>query len=66
MKKLTKPQAITVMAAGGLIFLLAIVIPAGRETTGFTIKMIAGFLGLVAFFVGAWLRPMEAPENPKE
>ena len=66
MKKLTKPQAITVMAVGGVMLLLAIVIPAERETTGFTIKLVVGFLGVGVFFVGAGLRPLEAPKNPKE
>jgi len=66
MKKLTKPQAITVMAVGGLMLLLSIVIPAERETTGFAIKLVVGFLGVCVFFVGAWLRPMKAPKNPKE
>ena len=63
--KLTKTQAIIVMVVGGLIFLLAIVIPAERGSTGFTIKIIVAMLGLVVACVGSVLRP-KAPANPKE
>jgi protein-S-isoprenylcysteine O-methyltransferase Ste14 len=64
--KLTKTQAIIVMVVGGLVLLLAIVIPAEIGSTGFTIKVILGLLGFVVACVGSVLRPEKAPENPKE
>ena len=64
-KQLTKGQMVAVMAVGGLMFLLAIIIPAERGSTGFTIKIIVAMLGLVVACVGSVLRP-KAPANPKE
>ena len=64
--KLTTRQAIIVMVVGGLMLFLAIVIPAERGSTGFTIKMIVGMLGVIVACVGSVLRPKKAPENPKE
>ena len=65
-KQLTKSQAITVMAVGGLMLLLSIVIPTENPSTAHTIKVIVGMLGVLVVCVGAWLRPMKAPKNPKE
>jgi protein-S-isoprenylcysteine O-methyltransferase Ste14 len=64
--KLTKTQAIIVMIVGGLMLLLSIVLPAERGSTGFTIKVIVGMLGVVVACVGSVLRPKRAPESPKE
>ena len=63
--KLTKTQAIIVMIVGGLMFLLAIVIPGEMGTTAYTIKIIAGVLGMCVALAGAGLRPIEPPKTPK-
>jgi hypothetical protein len=65
-KQLTKGQMIAVMAVGGLMFLLSIVIPTGYESTGHTIKIIVGILGFCVLCAGGYFRPMKAPKNPKE
>ena len=65
-KQLTKGQAVTVMVVGGLVLLLSIVIPTAPDSTGHTIKIIVGILGLLVLCVGAYFRPMKAPKNPKE
>jgi len=65
-KQLTKAQAIIVIAIGGLMLLLSIVIPTAPDSTGHTIKIIVGILGLLVLCVGAYFRPMKAPKNPKE
>ena len=64
--KLTKRQAYTLVAIGGLMFLLAIVIPGEAGTTAYTIKIIAGALGICIALAGAYLRPIEPPKTPKE
>jgi uncharacterized membrane protein HdeD (DUF308 family) len=65
-KHLTKVQAITVMAIGGLMLLLSIVIPTAPDSTAHTVKVIVGVLGMCVGIVGVCYRPMEAPKNPKE
>ncbi len=65
-KQLTKGQAYTVIAIGGLMLLLSIVIPTEPDSTAHTVKIIVGFLGVCIAAAGAGLRPMEAPKNPKE
>jgi protein-S-isoprenylcysteine O-methyltransferase Ste14 len=65
-KQLTKGQFIAVMAVGGLMLLLSIVIPTAPDSTGHTVKIIVGILGLLVLCVGAYFRPMRAPKNPKE
>ena len=63
-KKLTKEQAITVMAVGGLMLLLSIVIPTEQQSTAHTIKVVVGIIGVCVLCVGGWLRPMkESKEN---
>ena len=64
-KELTMRQAITLMVIGALMFVLAIVIPTKEHSTAYYIKIVVGFLGLCVVCVGAYLRPMKAPENPK-
>ena len=64
-KQLTKGQAITIMAVGGLMLLLSIVIPTGEESTAHTIKVVVGFLGVGVLCVGAWLRPTKASKEDK-
>ena len=64
-KKLTKGQAITVMAVGSLLLLLSIVIPTAEQSTAHTIKVLVGFLGVGVLCVGAWLRPMKASKEDK-
>jgi uncharacterized membrane protein HdeD (DUF308 family) len=65
-KQLTKSQAITVMAVGGLMLLLSIVIPTENPSTAHTIKVIVGVLGVCVLCVGVYFRPKEAPKNSKE
>jgi uncharacterized membrane protein HdeD (DUF308 family) len=65
-KHLTKVQAITVMAVGGLMLLLSIVIPTAPDSNAHTVKVIVGVLGMCVGIVGVCYRPMEAPKNPKE
>jgi len=65
-KHLTKVQAITVMAIGGLMLLLSIVIPTAPDSTAHTVKVIVGVLGMCVVIVGVCYRPMEARKNPKE
>ena len=64
-KKLTKEQAITVMAVGGLMLLLAIVIPTEQQSTAHTIKVVVGIIGIGVLCVGGWLRPMKASKENK-
>jgi glycerol uptake facilitator-like aquaporin len=65
-KQLTKVQAIIVIAIGGLMLLLSIVIPTAPDSTAHTVKVIAGVLGMCVVIVGLCYRPMEASKNPKE
>jgi|OpeIllAssembly_1097287.scaffolds.fasta_scaffold391370_2 uncharacterized membrane protein HdeD (DUF308 family) len=65
-KELTKTQAFTVMAVGGLMLLLSIVIPTENPSTAHTAKVIVGFLGVIVLVVGAHFRPMKTSENTKE
>jgi hypothetical protein len=65
-KHLTKVQAITVMAIGGLMLLLSIVIPTAPDSTAHTVKVIVGFLGVCIAVVGAAFRPGEGPKQTKE
>ena len=65
-KQLTKGQMVAVMAVGGLMLLLSIVIPTENPSTVHTIKVIVGILGVCVICVGAWLRPGGAPKKPKE
>jgi hypothetical protein len=65
-KRLTKGQAITVMATGGLLLLLSIVIPTEPDSTAHTIKVFVGLLGVCVLIVGAALRPTEAPKNTEK
>ena len=64
-KQLTKGQAITLMAVGGLMLLLSIVIPTEPDSNAHTLKVVVGFLGLCVGLVGAVFRPMDAPKHPK-
>ena len=56
-KRLTKPQAIGIMVAGGVLILLAWFVPAEQGTTFHVIKVGVGLLGFVGLCVGAYLRP---------
>ncbi len=62
-RQLTKGQAIAVMAVGGLMLLLSIVIPTEQQSTAHTIKVVVGILGVCVACVGAWLRPMKASKE---
>jgi len=53
-----------VMGVGGLLFLLAILVPVQQGTTLYTAKVIAGIIGFCVLCVGAYLRPM--PREKKE
>jgi protein-S-isoprenylcysteine O-methyltransferase Ste14 len=64
-KVMTKGQMIAVIAVGGLMLLLSIVIPTENSSTAHTIKVIVGMLGLCIVIVGLYLRPIKAPKNPK-
>ncbi len=55
---LTKPQAITVMVIGGIMLLLAILIPTEPGSTAQMVKLGVGFVGFCALCAGAYLRPM--------
>ncbi len=57
-KPLTKPQAITVMVIGGLVVLLAVVIPTEQGSTAQMVKVGVGFVGFCVLCAGAYLRPM--------
>lgn len=57
-KTVTKKQAIIIMAVGGIIFLLAIVIPTEQGTTAQHVKTAIGAGGLGILTLGAYLRPM--------
>ncbi len=64
-KQTTKGQAITIMVVGGFMLLMSIVIPTERPSTAYTIKIVVGILGICVLCLGAYLRPMKPPENPK-
>ena len=57
-KPLTKRQAITLMSIGGLLLLLAIVIPTEQGSTVQMVKVGVGIVGFCGFCAGAYLRPM--------
>jgi hypothetical protein len=65
-RQLTMGQTIAVIAVGGLMLLLSIVIPTESPSTAHTIKVIVGILGFIIGLVGLSLRPTKAPKNPKE
>lgn len=64
-RELTKPQAITVMIAGGLMLVLPMIISTEVGTTAHTMKIIVGFLGACILIVGAYLRPMQSAVGKK-
>jgi len=65
-KQLTMGQTIAVIAVGGLMLLLSIVIPTENPSTFHTIKVIVGILGFCIIMVGMTYRPTKAPKNSKE
>ena len=66
-KILTKTQALWVMGIGGLLFILAILVPAQQGTTLYTMKIITGIIGFCVLCIGAYLRPVlrDKKLNPK-
>jgi len=65
-KQLTKGQMIAVVAVGGLMLLLSIVIPTEKPSTAYTIKVIVGMVGFCLIVVGTAFRPMKASKNATE
>ena len=65
-KLLTKGQMIAVIAVGGLMLLLSIVVPTEIPSTAHTIKVIVGIVGVLVICVGLWLQPVKGQKNPKE
>jgi ABC-type nitrate/sulfonate/bicarbonate transport system permease component len=65
-KLLTKGQMIAVIAVGGLMLLLSIIIPTETPSIAHTIKVIAGIVGVCIIFVGIYFRPPKAPKNRKK
>jgi uncharacterized membrane protein HdeD (DUF308 family) len=65
-KQLTKGQMIAVVAVGGLMLLLSIVIPTEKPSTAYTIKVIVGMVGFCLIVVGMAFRPMKVPNDTKE
>ena len=56
-KRLSKPQAIGVMIVGGILMVLAWVVPAEQGTTPHLIKVAIGLVGFVGLCLGAYFRP---------
>jgi len=56
-KRLSKPQAIGIMVAGGVLILLAWFIPAEQGSTLHLIKVGIGLVGFVGVCLGAYYRP---------
>ena len=65
-KSWTRKQAMTVIGVGAFMFLLAIIIPTKEQSTAYMIKVIVGIVGIIIACVGAYFRPMKAPEDAKQ
>ncbi len=64
--QLTMQQAIVVMVVGGLMLLLAIVIPTEDGSSAQMWKLLMGLVGFCVLGAGAYLRPMQPKaEDPK-
>jgi len=64
-KQLTKGQMIALVAVGGLMLLLSIVIPTEKPSTAYTIKVIVGMAGFCLILVGTAFRPVKAADHAK-
>ena len=58
-RQLTMQQAIMVMMIGGLMLLLAIVIPTEEGSSAQMWKVLMGLVGFCILGAGAYLRPMK-------
>ena len=58
-RQLTMQQAIMVMMIGGLMLLLAIVIPTEEGSSAQMWKVLMGLVGFCILGTGAYLRPMK-------
>ena len=58
-RQLTMQQAIMVMVIGGLMLLLAIVIPTEAGSSAQMWKLLMGLVGFCILGAGAYLRPMK-------
>lgn len=58
-RQLTMQQAIMVMVIGGLMLLLAIVIPTEEGSSAQMWKVLMGLVGFCILGAGAYLRPMK-------
>jgi hypothetical protein len=58
-------QAMVVMVVGGLMLLLAIVIPTEAGSSAQMWKLLMGFVGFCILGMGAYLRPMKPKAEDK-
>lgn len=65
MKKVSKTQAIAVMVSGGVLFVLAIIIPTEQGSKAQLFKIGIGALGLIIAGFGSYIRPTRAPAAEK-
>lgn len=65
-RQFTMGQTIAVIAVGGLMLLLSIVIPTENPSTAHTVKVIVGIVGFIIAIVGVTFRPAKTPKNPKK
>jgi hypothetical protein len=63
--QLTMQQAMVVMVVGGLMLLLAIVIPTEAGSSAQMWKLLMGFVGFCILGMGAYLRPMKPKAEDK-
>ncbi len=65
-RQLTMPQAMAVMAIGGVMLALAIVIPTEEGSSAQMWKVLLGLVGVCVAGVGSYLRPIKPKmEEPK-
>ena len=57
-KTLSKPQAVTLMVIGAILFVFSILIPTAQGTTAEYVKIAVGIIGFIVLCLGAYLRPM--------
>jgi hypothetical protein len=57
-KTYTKAQAICVMTAGGILLTSSILLPTEPGTTGHTVRVLVGIIGVIVILWGTYKRPV--------
>ncbi len=56
-KRLTKPQAVSLMVGGGVLLVAPWFIPSEQGSTLYMMKVVLGLVGFIVICVGSYFRP---------